>query len=322
MFLAAPASFRDRHSVFRSATSALLLLLAAVLPCHAQRSGAAPVDRFQLSAETIASINQDTGGKTLSSQTINTGIRNLVMLLIGQSLCEGIVPTAYTPANPTKLDNLNQADGAIYRAADPLLGTAYSIAAGVPYSGPANPYLRVADTLVTNNKFDRVILVPGCIGATTVADWAPGGKFGGNFQVMMNRLADKGIVAGTNVTIIGIYAQGTTDAFAGTSQANYTNGLNAFITASRASGFNGLWFINTESWNGAAVNSAIQNAQAAVVNHGANVWAGANQDTIINNTCSASACRIAKDLLHWTDAGSTTLAAAVVTALGLSGAPF
>lgn len=304
---------------------ALFLLLLAVSlfvsPCFAQRGGAS-VDKFRLSNETLDSINQDTKGKTLTSQTVNTGIRNLVMIVIGQSLCEGIVTSAYTPTNTTALDNLNNADGAIYRAADPLLGTTYSIAAGVPYSGPGNPYLRVADTLVTNGKFDRVILVPLCIGATLVSDWAPGGKFSNNFQVAMNRLADKGIVAGTNVTFVGIWAQGTTDAVNGTSQSAYTTSLNAFIAASRTSGFAALWFVNTESWTGAAVVTAIQNAQVAVINHGSGIWAGANQDTLTGTACSGVACRIAKDNLHWSDAGSASLAAAVVTALGLSGAPF
>lgn len=300
---------------------ATLSIIVAAGSCLGQRSGGASIDRFQLTPETLLSINQDTKGKTLTTQTVNPAIRNLVMIVIGQSLCEGIVPSAYIPANPTKLDNLNNADGAIYRAADPLLGTTYSINAGVPYSGPGNPYLRVADTLVTNNKFDRVILVPLCIGATKVADWAPGGKFSNNFQVAMYRLAANGIAAGANVTFVGIWAQGVADAVAGTSQAAYTASLNSFITASRTSGFAGLWFINTESWNSAAVTPAIQNAQAAVINHGASVWAGANEDVLINNTCSGVACRIA-DGLHWSDAGSASVAAAVVTALGLSGAPF
>lgn len=298
-----------------------LLVLALLLPANAQQGGVS-VDIYQLSTETLASINQDTKGKTLSSQTVDPAIRNLVLFVIGQSLCEDIVPTAYPPANPTKLDNLNEADGGIYRAEDPLLGTTYSINNGVPYSGPGNPYLRVADTLVSNGKFDRVILVPLCIGATLVADWAPGGKFSGNFQVAMNRLAAKGIVAGVNVTFAGVWAQGVADAVAGTSQSAYTNSLNAFITASRASGFAGLWFINTESWNGAAVNAGIQAGQAATINHGAGVWAGANEDILINNACSASACRIPKDNLHWSGAGSASVAAAVVAAMALSGAPF
>lgn len=308
-------------STLRKVAAALALLLVVATFGHAQRAGLS-IDKYQLSKETLDSINQDTKGKTLSTQVVDPAIRNLVLIVIGQSLCEDIVPSAYSPANPTKLDNLTEANGAIYRAEDPLLGTTYSINAGVPYSGPGNPYLRVADTLVTNNKFDRVILVPLCIGATLVADWAPGGKFGNNLQVAMYRLAERGIAPGVNVTFAGVWAQGVADAVAGTSQSAYTNSLNAFITASRTSGFAGLWFINTESWNSAVVNAAIQAGQAAVINHGASIWAGANEDILINNVCSGLNCRLVKDNLHWSDAGSASVAAAVVTAMALSGAPF
>ncbi len=300
---------------------ALLVTLLALGAVCAQQ-GAASIDVFRLKFISTG-VNQDTKATALSSngQTVNPAVRNLVLILAGQSNCADLVPSAYATANPTKLDQLNIYDGAIYAAADPLLGTSYPRSAGVAINGPGNAYLRVADTYITNGKFDRVILVPSCLGSTAVADWAPGGDFSDVFGIVMRRLSANGITAGVNITIAAIWAQGETDTLNGTGQTPYTNNLNAFITASRASGFAGIWFINSESRNAGVVSAAVIAGQAAVVNHGSSIWAGANADALAGNVCSASACRQADDT-HWSNAGAASIAAAVVTAMGLAGAPF
>jgi hypothetical protein len=280
---------------------------------NAQRGGAS-VDGYQLNVK--LDINFDTKAAALSSngQTVNPAIKNLVLILVGQSNCSDVVPSAYVPANPTKIDQLNIYDGAIRVAGDPLIGSSYPRTAGAAIYGPGNAYLRVADGYVAGGKFDRVILVPICIGATLVVDWAPGGFIDNVFPVAMRRLTANGIVAGANVTIAAIWAQGESDTDAGTSQAAYTNSLNAFITASRTAGFAGLWFINVETRSAGATSAAIAAAQAAVVNHGASIWAGANADALAGNVCSgAAACRQADDT-HWSNAGAVSIAAATVTA--------
>ena len=68
-------------------------------------------------------------------------------------------------------------------------------------------------------------------------------------------------------------------------------------------------------------SAAVVAAQAAVVNHGSNVWAGVNMDAISGSTCSSSPCRQGDDT-HLSVAGATTLSPAMVTAMGLAGAPF
>lgn len=299
------------------------LALAFLTPTHAQRGGAS-VDKFSIHLDDAHSttITRDTKGLALRSQTVSAAIRNLILITVGQSLCENIAPTAYTPTNPTKLDNLNIWDGAIYEAKDPLLGSVMPIVLGVPYLGPGNPNLRIADTLITNNKFDRVIIVSTCIGSTAVADWDTGFE-SAIFPVIMQRLASLGIVAGTNITIAAIWGQGEQDNILGTLQAAYTTSLNSVITKSRAVGFNGIWFVNSgESYINLTTSAPVQAAQAAVINHGSSIWAGANMDALIGNNCSGVACRAPLDGVHWSDAGSASYAAAVVTAMGLSGAPF
>lgn len=298
----------------RLAAAIVLILIAA--GAYAQRGGGTSVDLFYLAG--TGSINRATAGVSLSSsgQTVSNSIKNLILLLAGQSNCADLVPSAYTPSNPTKIDQLNVFDGAIRVASDPLIGTSY-----FPTLGPGNAYLRVADTLITNGKFDRVILVPLCVGSTKVSDWAPGGFYQDEVTVAMRRLAANGIVAGTNVTFAAIWAQGESDTDAATSQASYTTSLNAFITATRTAGFAGIWFVNVQSRSVGVTSANVTAAQAAVVNHGSSIWAGANADALSGATCSASACRQADDT-HWSNAGAASIAAATVTAMGLSGAPF
>lgn len=268
-------------------------------------------------------INSATSGLTLRPQTVNTGIRNLIIIAAGQSNIVDVAPTAYTPTNPAALDDLNIVDGAIYAAVDPLLGCSLGGPVG---NQTGHPILRLADALVTANKFDRVIIVPVAIGGTLVADWQS--SFPSNrIQAALNRIAAHGIVAGTNVTIIILWGQGESDNLAGTTQVNYTNSLNAVIAASRAAGFNGTWFVAKQTY-AAAVSAPVQAAQAAVVNHPSGVWAGANADALVGNVCGAAvnaACRIA-DNTHWTDAGSYSYAIDTTNgwqqALHAFGAPF
>lgn len=300
-----------RHLIFT-----VILSFASLSALGQTGSGGAP-DPFLLAPVPNGSVvNVNTKAVALRSQTVNTGIRNLVLIVAGQSNATNVAPSVYTPANPLSLDQLNVNDGAIYAAGDPLLGCSLN-----ETLGPGNPFLRLADSFVTAAQFDRVILVCVAIDATSVAHWETG--FAANrITVALGRLAAKGIVAGTNVTIAVLWAQGETDNDLGTGQTAYTNSLNNVIAATRATGFTGPWFVAKQSWNGTAVSAAIQAAEAAVVNHPAGVWAGGDADSLTGNACSGSPCRQSPGLLHWTDAGSASIAASFKSKMALFGAPF
>lgn len=284
------------------------------------RRSSAREDRFFVNP--ISNINLDTKGIAFRSQTVNTSVRNLVLISSGQSNMTSIATSSYTPTNGSVLDNLNIYDGAIYAAADPLIGCGWTRINGAPYLGTGHPMLRLADSFVTAGLFDRVINVPLSPGGSIVANHEPGGPYGLLIPVAIRRLAALGITeATTNVRIVVLWGQGENDNTSGTSQSAYTASLNNVIAASRTEGFNGLWFVAKQSWISGAAASAITNAQAAVVNHGANVWAGPDADALTGNNCSAAACRVA-DNTHWSDAGSASYAAAWRTAMALYGAPF
>lgn len=259
-------------------------------------------------------LNRNGLVKTLGTQSINPAIRNLIIIAAGQSNITNIAPNYFTPVNPTKLDNLNVYDGAVYTAVDPLLGTTQS---NVP---AGHPILRTADTYIQNNKFDRVILVPVAVASTSIADWDTG-FCSTIIPAAISRLAARGIVSGTNVTIAIFWGQGENDTNAGTTQAAYTAALNSIIAKSRAAGFTGRWFIAKQSWYVSAVSTAIQAAQAAVLNSSAGIYAGPDADSLVGSVCSGQPCRQG-DNLHWTDFGSFTYANGWVTATAASGAPF
>ncbi len=256
--------------------------------------------------------NTDITGKTVRTRTINTGIRNLILITFGQSNCIGVAPSAYTPTNGTVLDNFNTQDGQMYAATDPLLGV--GLAAGGTF-GPGNIATRVGDILITNNKFDRVILVPICIGGTVVAFWGTGGALFSNTAATMARLAQAGIIPGmTGVTFAAIWMQGESDS--GTGQSAYATSFGQVSAALLATGFDGRIFVNKETWLIGVVNANVQAAQVAIPNNSTpGTWAGANADSLTAGSRQS-------DNTHFNDAGMASLATLIVAAMAASGAPF
>jgi hypothetical protein len=285
--------------------------------------GAPPPDPFLLTAfgasDNFAGEGyKTTTGLTIRSPVINPAIKTLVLIVAGQSIWANTNPTAFVPTNASVVDNFNIYDGAIYSIAGPLLGTTLDrIDSGVGAPGFGNMSSRVADTLVTNGNFNRVILVPIAIGSTSVADWATG-QLSNRFQVAMLRLASRGIVPGlTGVTFACIYGQGEQDNVIGTSQSAWEASFATLKSNILATGFNGRIFVPVETFDGGVTSAAVAAAQAAVVDNVA-VFSGGNFDTL-----TATADRQSSGAgPHMTDAGAEAAAALTITAMNASGAPF
>lgn len=292
---------------------AILLLSLLIQPSFAGSFGtaASAPDTNQLSYPTPPGnpycCGTNTAGKTLSSQTLNNGIRNAVLVVAGQSNASNNEGTAYTPANPTKIDNLNIYDGAIYVASDPLLGTANDNSS----LGPGNVATRIADTLITNNKFDRVIIVSIAFSATAVADWATGLEYD-RFRVAVSRMAAKGL---TPTAVI--WMQGENDNQLGTTSSAYQASLTTVINNARAAGMSSAvpWFIAKESYINGTTSAQVVSGQTSIVNSGNAVYAGPNLDAF------TSASRQA-DNTHFNATGSAQAASAWITSLAAYGAPF
>jgi hypothetical protein len=248
-----------------------------------------------------------TTGRTVRNLTINTGITNLVLFVMGQSNNENEAPSVYTATNASAIDELNWQDGAIYAAAEPHLGASYNS------TGPGLMDYRVADTLITNGRFARVILVPMAVGGSSVAQWATG-PLANLPCVAMARLAARGITPSTtNVTFAVDWGQGEAEIALSTSQAAYQAALQQIKTNMQACGFSGRFFVNVETWGGGVTYANAANAQAAVIDN-IFFFAGANLDTL-NNTNRV-------DTTHFNDTGSAAAAALKITAWHASGVPF
>lgn len=299
----------------------LVIVLTAGGTSYAQK-GASPVDPFLLppiapQSGIVNPVNQNTNGLTpRASQSLNPAVRNLIIVGAGQSnMSDSPQASTYSPSNPTALDQFNINDGALYPAIDPLLGCSLN-------NGGGNPLLRLGDNLVTAGLFDRVVLASVAIDGTAVVEWETG-TYSTRLPVLFRRLAARGLVAGTNVTVIVLWGQGETDTTNGTGQTAYTNSLNNVISATRSAGFAGTWFVAVETYNTGSTSAAVAAAQAAVVNHGSNVWAGPNADTIIGTTCGGLTCR--PDNLHFGNNGMPVYVGSVSGwqfALHAFGAPF
>ena len=311
----------------RAIIIATLSVFAAIVSAAGQsRSVAVLPDPYYLNESGLANFfdipSRDQSKTSLGTQTINTGVQNCVLIAAGQSNMANTAPTPYTPTNGSSIDTLSIYDGAIYHAVDPLVGSSW---ATTPPPNGAHPAFRLGDSLVTNGKCSRVIIVPIGITSSAVADWATG-TLAGRIPVVLRRLSQRGIFCGsTNISCVILWGQGETDCLVGTTQANYTAALNTTIANTAAAGFSGRLLVARQSWDGTATCSPIQAAQSAVVN-GTTVFGGANADALLGNVCNGgNACRQV-DGLHWSDDGSQAYATDATNgwqqALHSSGLPF
>lgn len=296
------------------------LVVFGFSPAIAQRSGASTPDPFYMGeyygcgGPWLCNTGfTDVSGKTARNQTVNTGIKNLVLIIAGQSNRAAEAPSAYTPTNGTALDNFNPYSNQVFAQADPPLGATNPLTS-LPGGGVGFIGGRIADKFVSGGQFDRVVLVPIAIGSSSVAQWATNGILQNRLCAAYKRVVAAGFGPKTNVTVAIEWGQGETDTVLATSQGNYTTSLNSVISNVKACGFGGRFFVAVETWDAGAVSSGVQAAQAAVVDS-VTVFASGNIDTL------NAANRIA-DNTHLNDAGIAAAATLVYNAMHASGAPF
>lgn len=291
---------------------------------NAQRGGMSSPDPFRFIADPPSSIagctnvyncnsgNQDASTKTVRNLTINTGVKNLILIIAGQSNRQAITPTAYTLSNASAIDNFSIYDSAVYAYADPPIGSSVSTGGG---GGPGHLGGRIADKFVTAGSFARVIVVPVAIGGASAADYATGG-LSNRLCVAMGRLQARfgSALTDPNVTIAIEWGQGETDGSIGTTQIAYTASINTIVTTVRACGFSGRFFVALETWLVGVTSATIRAAQAGVVN-GTTIYQSGDIDTL--NAGSRQA-----DNTHLTDAGAASAATLIYNAMHATGAPF
>lgn len=249
----------------------------------------------------------DAGGIKCNA-TINPAQKTLVLITLGASNGSSVGPSAFTPTNASAIDNMNVYDGALYQALDPLLGQTQT-----PL-GPGSIGLRLADLLITNGSFNRVILVPVAVRGATIAMYATGGLLFNRGCVAVRRMAGRGITpATTGVTFGVIFYVGENDT--GVLSADYQAAMQQQVAYMQSCGFSGRVFIPTETMLAGVTNATIQGAQAALAALGAPWFAAGNIDSLTGANRQG-------DLTHLTSAGQAAAAALNYTAMHASGAPF
>lgn len=197
-----------------------------------------------------------------------------VIVVIGQSLSVNEVPTPYVPVN-VNIDQVNIYDGKLYKAHDPLLGI--NVSGGAVTEKRGTWMLRMADKLISDGLYDRVILVPMAVGNTRVGQWADPSQapyLFNKINVVGLRLRD----AGLPCTAI-MWGQGESDTAANTSQASYAASLQKVIGEFNRAIPGCPVLVAQEAYYYGNTNAGILAAQASVVNN-STVFAGENVELI------------------------------------------
>lgn len=228
------------------------------------------------------------GDRVQVNPRLVTGQKTLNIATAGQSnICNSVdgVYQLHAPA-VSGVENLNILDGGVYQAKNALLGC---------HGTGSNTASRLATAIIQNSKAARVILAPIGFSATGSGDWAVGGSMNHRIGVLARRYAALGYTPD-----FVIWHQGEADAGAGTPRATTAANLQSMIATFRAFGMNCPILICKASWTSSAApsNADTRGAQTDVLNSGANVFAGADTDTILSTGRNS-------DDIHFNSAGST-----------------
>jgi hypothetical protein len=300
------------------------VLLLDASAASAQYRGSSPPDPYTLRTPMPQGIGNVTNVNVnvvslRPLQTPDRTKRNIVIIGAGQSnMANSPQASVYAAVNAGSIDQLYVENGGVYNAPDPLLGNSIN---NYPSFGGGNPILRVADALITAGSFDHALVASIAIDGSSVADWETG-SLSQRLPVVIARLKAKGWLTGPNVIAVLLWGQGETDQALGTTTAAYLNSLSNVITATRRAGFNGPWFVAVETFFSGPISVQVQNAQIAIVNHAAGIWAGPFADNIIGSSCGGI-CR--PDNLHFGDLGMPVYVGSSIgwlASLHAFGAPF
>ena len=292
-----------------------LLLVLLVSPVLAQQAGLSAPDPLIINEVYPFVGVRDTNGLTARGDAYNSGLKNLALIVAGQSNCSNVNPTLFVPGSTAVIDQKNVYDGGSYNINGLMLGS--SNGAANPGAGPGNVAARLAQLFITNAIFDHVVVMNVCIGSTVAADWATG-VVSNRITAAFRRFASRGITPTTTSWSFAIsWWHGESDNLNGTTALSYTASMNTILTNARTAGFtcaNCRFFVNEQTWNAGAVSATIQGAQTAL-------W-GTSQFFTGGNIDTLNATNRNSDNTHLNDTGAAAAALLVYNAMHASGAPF
>lgn len=211
-------------------------------------------------------VDKSVQGKTQVSAALVPGEDTAVIIVLGQSNSANHCGGAHAATNPS-VHNFNYANGGMYAAADPLLGATGESGCYATYLG---------DRLVTNGRYERVILATMAINATLASDWGAGGIFNHNVRVMCRRL----LAAGLPPTMV-LYQQGESDNTEATAAATITAALRSMVATFRDEGVEAPVFIALcSTWPGYTNNTQVRLGQTNAVSTPLGIYQGPDADLV------------------------------------------
>ncbi len=216
--------------------------------------------------------------------------RRIVALAFGQSNAGNFADSRSAAAAGV----YNFHEGSCYRAADPMLG-----ADG--HGGSVWP--RVGDRLLSLGVARDVVFVTLGVSASSVADWAPGGRL---HLRLVDAIASLR-AAGLEPTHL-LWHQGERDALTGTPPDAYAASFMALLDALRSRGVEAPIYVSVASYCRGRSSPTIASAQAGLVSAAKGIRAGPDSDAISEALDRHDGC-------HFSARGLDRFAAAWVAAL-------
>ena len=204
--------------------------------------------------------------------------RTAVILIAGQSNAANNGAERHNTRYPDRV--LNFVAGRCYVAASPLLGS-------TGFAGES--WTPMADELLGAGAFDRVILAPVAVGASSVAQWAKGGPLNGSMIPLVQDLTDR-----YHVTHV-LWHQGETDFALKTDPADYAERFLSFVDTLRTNAVNAPVFVSKATRCGPSWGepNAIRTTQQLLSSGNPGLRLGVDTDELIETQDRYDDCHFA-----------------------------
>lgn len=205
--------------------------------------------------------------QAMDCNAVLTGSKTAVLVTFGQSLSSNTAEVRMTARRDVV--NLDPFDMTCYKAVDPLLGAS---------NEGGSHWIPMAEKLIEQKLFDRVVIVPIGVGGTYINSWAPGGYLHRRMTLALSRL----IKAGIHPTAF-LWQHGEAEAaLVGYPGEIWANSLADIVRSLRALGSNAPVYVAQSTICGPTVvnNPAIEQAQRDVVHMLPGLHPGPDTDTI------------------------------------------
>ena len=212
----------------------------------------------------------------------------MVFLAIGQSNAGSFGDGTYVPRNEV----YDYYRGNLYNAKEPLLGGD---------GGGSSPWTRLADLVIDNGLYKKVIIVPCAIGGTSIQCWSEG-----DCRIKLEKTLEH--LEKDNIQLTHVFwLQGETDNVDNTSSIQYKSSLKEIIELIREKQGKAIFYTSITSYfpfgndKPFGIDSNITNAQWDVIKEVNDVKPGPNSDSL-------NLAIYRHDAIHFTEKGLDRLA--------------